>query len=63
MIITRKAYALGHSAGVSDGQADTRVSSLTNTRLAGGSVIEAIGMPIYVSDVTPYSAYGLTETG
>lgn len=40
-----------------------RVISLTETQLASGSVIEAIGIPTYVSDVTQYAPYGITETG
>lgn len=42
---------------------NTRVLSLTETQLASGSVIEAVGIPTYVSDVTQYAAYGITETG
>ena len=40
-----------------------RVISLTETQLASGSVIEAVGIPTYVSDVTQYAAYGISETG
>ncbi len=42
---------------------NTRVISLTETQLASGSVIEAVGVPEYVGDVTQYAAYGITETG
>ena len=42
---------------------NTRVISLTETQLASGSVIEAVGIPTYVSDVTQYEPYGITETG
>ncbi len=42
---------------------NTRVISLTETQLASGSVIEAVGIPTYVSDVTQYAAYGISETG
>ncbi len=42
---------------------NTRVISLTETQLASGSVIEAVGIPTYVSDVTQYAPYGITETG
>ena len=42
---------------------NTRVLSLTETQLASGSVIEAVGVPEYVGDVTQYAAYGITETG
>ncbi len=41
----------------------SRVSSLTQTPLASVSVIESVGIPVYVSDVSQYSAYGITETG
>lgn len=40
-----------------------RVISLTETQLASGSVIEAVGVPAYVGDVTQYAAYGISETG
>lgn len=42
---------------------NTRVISLTETQLASGSVIEAVGVPEYVGDVTQYAAYGISETG
>ena len=40
-----------------------RIESLDNTVLANGSVIEVIGIPRYLEDVTAYTAYGLTESG
>ena len=40
-----------------------RVESLTETPIASGTVIETVGIPVYVSDITQYAAYGLTETG
>lgn len=40
-----------------------RVQSLDGTELAAGEVVEAVGTPIYVSDVSQYSTYGITETG
>lgn len=42
---------------------NARVISLTETQLASGSVIEAVGVPAYVGDVTQYAAYGISETG
>lgn len=45
---------LGSSAGV---------ASLCDTELAVGTIVEAIGIPRYVDDVTKYAAWGLTETG
>lgn len=44
------------------GKAQNRVLSLDNTRLASG-IIEVVGIPEYVEDVEPYSAYGLADTG
>lgn len=41
----------------------SRVTSLTQTPLASVSVIESVGIPVYVSDISQYSAYGITETG
>jgi hypothetical protein len=41
-----------------------RVTSLTDTSLAVGStIIEAVGIPVYVSDLTPYAEFGITEPG
>ena len=40
-----------------------RVSTLDETELARGTVVEAVGIPEYVDDVTQYAAYGLTQTG
>lgn len=40
-----------------------RVTSLDNTPLAVGTAIETVGIPVYVSDITDYSEYGLTDTG
>ena len=40
-----------------------RVTSLTETPLSGGAIVEAVGVPIYVSDVSQYAAYGITEAG
>lgn len=42
---------------------EERISSLTETGLASESVVESIGIPVYVDDVAGYSEYGLTETG
>ena len=41
----------------------SRVTSLDATALAGASVVEVLGVPAYVADVSIYSAYGLTEPG
>ena len=40
-----------------------RIESLDNTVLANGTVIEVLGIPRYLEDVTAYTAYGLTESG
>ena len=39
-----------------------RITSLNGTPLSSLTV-EAVGIPVYVDDVTQYSAYGLTDTG
>lgn len=44
------------------GQSRELVTSLDGTQLVG-AVVEALGTPVYVSDVTQYAAYGITETG
>lgn len=41
----------------------SRVTSLDNTALAPGNAIEALGVPVYVQDVSQYAAYGITATG
>ena len=40
-----------------------RVTSLTNTPLSGGAIVEAVGIPIYINDVSQYADYGITEKG
>ena len=41
----------------------SRVTSLDETALAPGNAIEAVGIPVYVQDVSQYAAYGITATG
>ena len=43
--------------------ATSRVSSLDNTSLVVAPIVEVVGVPAYVSDVSQYEAYNLTETG
>lgn len=52
----------GEAGRDADLRAD-RVTSLTNTPLSGGAIVEAVGIPIYVNDVSQYAEYGITETG
>lgn len=41
-----------------------RIMSLDTTALAvSGTIINAVGIPVYVDDVTAYEDYGITETG
>lgn len=40
-----------------------RVSPVGSDELAVGTIIDVVGIPSYVDDVTDYAAYGLTETG
>ena len=42
---------------------EPRVSSLNDTALASGTVVEAVGVPTYVDDVTAYADFGITEKG
>lgn len=56
----RIAEALEAMASRADGSSE--VTSLDGTSFAVNSV-DAVGIPTYVSDVTEYSRYGLTETG
>ena len=44
--------------------ADIRISSLTDESVfASSRILEAVGTPIYIDDVTEYAAYGITEAG
>ena len=58
--IERIARAIERLSGPSFGD---RVESLNDTELVTENVIEVMGNPVYVSDVTDYDAYGITETG
>lgn len=50
--------------GITGPRAENRVISLTEGKeLAAGSVVEAVGIPEYVDDVTQYAEYGITDTG
>jgi len=40
-----------------------RITALANSEVANESIIEAVGIPIYLNDFTDYSAYGLSEAG
>lgn len=50
-------------AASEDAKALTRVSSLDTTALAKGTSIEAVGIPVYVDNVSQYAAYGITDKG
>lgn len=41
----------------------SRVQSLDGTNLAFGTVVEVMGAPVYVKNLTPYAAYGITDAG
>lgn len=41
----------------------SQVWSLNDTELASGDVIEALGIPAYVSDISQFAEYGIQETG
>lgn len=47
----------------SDDCTGSRIASLDNTQLAGHKAYESVGIPVYVSNVSDYSAYAITETG
>lgn len=48
---------------IGDELTGSRVTSLDGTRLEAGMVVETIGIPAYVADVSEYEEYGITETG
>lgn len=50
-------------ANTGGGSASGRVSTLNSVPLVSGNTVEQIGTPIYVSDVSEYADYGITETG
>lgn len=50
-------------SALSKKQDKLKVTSLTQTPVASGQVIDSVGIPVYVDDVTDYSAYGITDTG
>lgn len=43
--------------------AEHRVIPLNDTVLAQGIVVETVGIPVYVSDISLYSDFGITDTG
>lgn len=48
---------------IADEITGSRVTSLDGTRLAESMVVDTVGIPTYVDDVTDYAEYGITETG
>lgn len=58
-----EAVAEKFSDAVADATAGTRVTSLDETGLESMRVIETVGVPVYVDDVTQYETYGITEQG
>ena len=40
-----------------------RITSLTDTKLAAGNIIEAVGTAAYYEDVSAFESYGITESG
>lgn len=57
-------HLLGEAPEGSEEAADRlRVTSLDSTLLGTGTVIEAIGIPQYVDDVTDYAEYSMTDPG
>ena len=49
--------------GMAESRVQNRVFSLDNTVFAGGTIVEAIGIPVYVDNVAAYTAFGITQTG
>lgn len=49
-------------ATLKDGTAG-RITSLTDTKLAAGNIIEAIGTAAYYENLSGFEAYGITESG
>lgn len=40
-----------------------RVTSLTQIPVASGQIVDSVGIPVYVDNVSGYAGYGITETG
>ena len=40
-----------------------RVASLTPIPVASGQIVDSVGIPVYVDDISEYSGYGITDTG
>ena len=57
----KKIEAMGDA--IAEATAGTRVISLDETGLESARVIETVGVPVYVDDVTQYASYGITEQG
>lgn len=57
LVAAIKSQASNETAGKS------RVSSIDDTELAYGSIISVVGIPSYVSDVSRFSDYGITDPG
>lgn len=53
---------LGSGEGGGGGESKSSVTTLDGTVLSSG-VVEAVGVPEYVSDVSQYAQYGITENG
>lgn len=62
-IITIKDIDGTHTVELDNGTPPSlRVESLNSTALSS-SAVEAVGIPVYIKDVTQYADFGLTETG
>lgn len=46
-----------------EGLSSKRVTSLTQIPVASGQIVDSVGIPVYVDDVSEYAGYGITETG
>lgn len=40
-----------------------RISALADTQIANETIVEAVGIPIYIEDFSDYAAYGLSQAG
>ena len=63
-VILAATMAKSAAAAASGGTpANARIISQDETVFALRNVVEVVGIPVYVDDVSQYSAYGLTQTG
>lgn len=61
---TGKIWSANKSELVANSKQDIlRVTSLTQIPVASGQIVDSVGIPVYVDNVSEYASYGITDTG